>query len=127
MNRRQFVCAALTLPLTLPLCVTLGGCTTEAPYRGPTVIGEWIDAKPLQPEETIVFNFLPNGEAETTEGAPWAIEHWSISIKHTITLSGTYLKNGVRVPYKTTYNIRELTLNTMLLEQDGKFLRFIRP
>lgn len=127
MNRRQFVSAALTLPLTLPLCVTLGGCTTEAPYRGPTVIGEWIDAKPLQPEETIVFNFLPNGEAETTEGAPWAIEHWSISIKHTITLSGTYLKNGVRVPYKTTYNIRELTLNTMLLEQDGKFLRFIRP
>ena len=119
MNRRQFVSAALTLPLTLPLCVTLGGCTTEAPYRGPTVIGEWIDAKPLQPEETIVFNFLPNGEAETTEGAPWAIEHWSISIKHTITLSGTYLKNGVRVPYKTTYNIRELTLNTMLLEQDG--------
>lgn len=127
MNRRQFVSAALTLPLTLPLCVTLGGCTTEAPYRGPTVIGEWIDAKPLQPEETIVFNFLPNGEAETTEGAPWAIEHWSISIKHTITLSGTYLKNGVRVHYKTTYNIRELTLNTMLLEQDGKFLRFIRP
>lgn len=127
MNRRQFVSAALTLPLTLPLCVTLGGCTTEAPYRGPTVIGEWIDAKPLQPEETIVFNFLPNGEAETTEGAPWAIEHWSILIKHTITLSGTYLKNGVRVPYKTTYNIRELTLNTMLLEQDGKFLRFIRP
>ena len=57
MNRRQFVSAALTLPLTLPLCVTLGGCTTEAPYRGPTVIGEWIDAKPLQPEETIVFNF----------------------------------------------------------------------
>ncbi len=64
---------------------------------------------------------------DTTKGAPWAIEHWSISIKHTITLSGTYLKNGVRVPYKTTYNIRELTLNTMLLEQDGKFLRFIRP
>lgn len=127
MNRRQFVSAALTLPLTLPLCVTLGGCTTEAPYRGPTVIGEWIDANSLPPEETIVFNFLPNGEAETTEGAPWAIEHWSISIKHTITLSGTYLKNGVRVPYKTTYNIRELTLNTMLLEQDGKFLRFIRP
>ena len=127
MNRRQFVSAALTLPLTLPLFATLGGCTTEVPYRGPTVIGEWIDAKPLPPEETIVFNFLPNGEAETTEGAPWAIEHWSISIKHTITLSGTYLKNGVRLPFKTTYNMRELTLNTMLLEQDGKFLRFIRP
>ena len=122
MNRRQFVSAALTLPVL----AMVNGCSTEEPYRGPTVVGQWIDAKPLPPEQTIVFDFLPDGSATTTKGAPWAIESWSLTMD-TITLSGTYLKNGVRQRFKSTYNLRELTLNTLLLEQNGKFLRFIRP
>ena len=122
MNRRQFVSAALTLPVL----AMVNGCSTEEPYRGPTVVGQWIDAKPLPPEQTIVFDFLPDGSATTTKDAPWASESWSLTVD-TITLSGTYLKNGIRQPFKSTYNLRELTLNTLLLEQNGKFLRFIRP
>lgn len=122
MNRRQFVSAALTLPVL----AMINGCSTGEPYRGSTVVGQWINAEPAPHEKNIVFDFLPDGNAATTEGAPWAIESWSLTVD-TITLSGTYLKNDVRQRFKTTYNLRELTLNTLLLEQNGEFLRFIRP
>lgn len=128
--QRRTLTAALTTCITpfFPslLALLASGCSAPPERPMPTVIGRWVRTVEGTPGQTEGFELLPSGEVRSLDKTAVAYEHWRLTV-HDITLTGRRTDRGMTTAFSDTYAVRELTLNTLLLEKDGRLIRYIRP
>lgn len=128
--QRRTLTAALTACIT-PVCPSLlalfaSGCSAPPERPQPTVIGRWVRTVEGAPGQTEGFELLPSGDVRSLDKTPVAYTHWRLTV-HDIILMGRRTDGGRTTDFSETYAVRELTLNTLLLEKDGRLIRYIRP
>lgn len=99
----------------LLLAAALSGCSAERP----SLEGIWLEPVPGMPGKTQGFDLQKNGKAASINMATLLYESWEKD-GETLTLCGKSLGNRQTIPFVETWQIEELTNETLKIKEDSR-------
>ena len=107
-------------------CVlTLAACGQNFTADKENFTGTWVEPVPSMENMVQGFSLEANGTASSVNMATLQYEKWQNSGKQLI-LSGKSIGNHQTIDFSTTYEIKKLTPQELILEKDNQIFTFRR-